>query len=97
MNEENVVMVDLDLSQGVISSIKPEDNATIAEPTFFDTEETPLGHEEETSILENGSHLEKGVEETKIKELKPSLELLSAVSSTMVLKTPSSPFLLHPS
>ena len=47
--------------------------------TFFDTEETPLDHEEETSILENRSHSEKEVEETEIKELKPSLELLSAV------------------
>ena len=49
-NEENVVMVDLNLSRGVISSINSE----------------------------NGSYLEKEVEETKIRELEPSLELLSA-------------------
>ena len=49
INEENVVMVDLDLSRGVISSIDSE----------------------------NGSHLEKEVEETEIKELELSLELLS--------------------
>ena len=50
MNEDNEVMVDLDLSRGVISSISSE----------------------------NGSHSEKEVEETKIKELEPSLEPLSA-------------------
>ena len=70
MNEENVVMVDLDLSQGVISSINSENGA--------DIKETPLNHEEGTSILGNRSHLEKEVEETKIKELEPSLEPLSA-------------------
>ena len=50
ISEENVVIVDLNLSRGVISSIDSE----------------------------NGSHSEKEVEETEIKELEPSLELLSA-------------------
>ena len=49
INEENVVMVDLDLSRGVISSMDSE----------------------------NGSYLEKEVEETEIKELEISLEPLS--------------------
>ena len=78
ISEENVVMVDLDLSWGVISSINSENGAAFEEPTFFNTEETPLNHEEEISILGNGSHSEKEVEETEIKELEPSLEPLSA-------------------
>ena len=49
INDENMVMVDLNLSQGVISSIGSE----------------------------NRSHSEKEVEETEIKELESSLELLS--------------------
>ena len=89
INEENVVMVDLDLSQGVISSINSENNATVKRPTFFNTEETPLDHEEGTSILRNGSHLEKEVEETEIKKLEPSLESLSAAELDYDTKEPT--------
>ena len=86
--EENVVMVDLDLSQGVISSINSENGATFREPIFFDTEETSLDHKEGTLILRNGSHSEKEVEETKIKELKPSLEPLSTAELDYDAKEP---------
>ena len=78
INEENMVMVALDLNRGVISSINSENGAAIKEPTLFDTKETPLDHEIETSILRNGSHSEKELEETEIKELEISLEPLSA-------------------
>ena len=59
-NEENVVMVDLDLSRGVISSIDSE----------------------------NGSYLEKEVEETEMKELEPSLEPLSTAELDYNAKEP---------
>ena len=60
INEENVVIVDLDLSRGAISSINSE----------------------------NGSYLEKEVEETEIKELEPSLEPLSAAELDYDAKEP---------
>ena len=89
INEENMVMVDLDLSQGVISSVYSENGAAVKRPTFFDTEETPLNHEEGTSILRNGLHSEKEVEETKLKKLKPSLEPLSTAELDYDTKEPT--------
>ena len=79
INDENMVMVDLNLSWGVISSsIKPENGATIKEPVFFDTKGTPSGHEEEKLLPENGPYSKKEVEETDIMEPRSCLEPLSA-------------------
>ena len=75
INEEHVVMVDLDLSQGVISSTNPENGATFEDPTLFDTKESPSDINED--MIPQESHSEKEVEETEMMEPKSSLEPLS--------------------
>ena len=91
INEENVVMVDLDLSRGVISSSSKEakDGTAIEEPTLFEdgvaieepmllnTEEIPSIDEETNLIPKDRSYSEKRVEEAEMKEPESYLEPLS--------------------
>ena len=97
INEENVVMVDLEVSQGVISSMDPENGTTCEEPMFFYAEENPWA-DMNSEMIPQESYLETEVEETGMKELETSLEPLSTTelnydSEEPTIVSPPSPML----